>query len=187
MSRELEAGADAALQSPHVEQVMFLEFDFLSGMSRVCTREHDVEWNGFTWVGRGNVGSIEPLDEGGALEARGLAMTLSALPPGLLATALTPAEYKGRAARLWFGQIDYANPAGLAVVADPVGPFLFKMDQLTYQLGSTATIRLTAESRLADWMRPRVRRYNTADHQALHPGDRFFEHTEMQVEAVHRW
>jgi len=75
----------------------------------------------------------------------------------------------------------------VVVVPDPIGPFLFKMDQLTYQLGRTATIRLTAESRLADWSRPRVRRYNNADHQVLHPGDKFFEHVEKQVEAVHLW
>lgn len=61
------------------------------------------------------------------------------------------------------------------------------MDQLTYQLGQTAALRLTGESRLADWMRPRVRRYNNADHQALHPGDKFFEHTEKQIEQVYRW
>ncbi len=106
MTRSLEAGADAALQAEHVSQVVFLEFDFLSGVSRVCSREHSVSWNGFTWLGAGRVGSIEPIGEGGELEARGVAMTLSGLTPGLLATALTPAEYKGREVRIWFGQIE---------------------------------------------------------------------------------
>ena len=418
MSRDLEAGADAALQAEHVDEIVFLEFDFLSGTSRVCSREHSVEWNGFTWLGAGRVGTVEAVGEGGELEARGIAMTLSGLTGGLLATALTPAEYKGRAVRMWCGQIgeeavqsgtaqagaassltlaagttgtdnehngkilrlltgagsvqereisdydgstkvatverawsrnaltkssavDHANwtkqngititadygaapdgtvkadrvqtdgislaryfqtvtgfagqtvcfalkmrsltganqtislhlretgfgtnyksegkvvtpewqtftisvaiPGGSAgvmalvydssgalvwdflscehqwnegttpdefietdaaaitlpdatttydlihprgIAADPIGPFLFKMDQLTYQLGQTATIRLTAESRLADWQRPRVRRYNNADHQVLYPNDKFFEHVEKQVEAVHLW
>ena len=386
MSRDLEAGADAALQAEHVDEIVFLEFDFLSGTSRVCTREHSVEWNGFTWLGAGRVGMIEALSEGGELEARGIAMTLSGLTGALLATALTPSEYKGRAVRMWCGQMEEARylslpgttgnyastpdsaavsitgdidirvkvalddwtpaaharlvykrdgtaaydfyilatsgipgfywgssqdataapgfadgsnhwlrvtrsastgtakfytsddgvtwaqlgadvagapgslndtadvvmigaeggvssmlagkvyyaelrngingpivakfdaslmsprqtsaqmPTGevwtinqsgtpnahierdaAAIVAAPIGPFLFKMDQLTYQLGSTATIRLTAESRLADWQRPRVRRYNNADHQVLHSGDEFFKHVEKQVEAVHLW
>jgi len=187
VSRDLEAGADAALQAPHVDEVVFLEFDFVSGTSRACTREHSVEWNGFTWLGVGRVGSIEALAEGGELEARGIAMTLSGLTPGLLAVALTPSEYKGRAVRMWCGQIDRSSLSALAIVADPVGPSLYKMDQLTFQLGQTATIRLTAESRLADCQRPRVRRYNQADHQVLHPGDKFFEHVEKQVEAVHLW
>jgi hypothetical protein len=187
MSRELETGADTALQAGHVSQIVFLEFDFLSGVSRACSREHNVVWNAQTWLGAGRVGSIEPLGEGGELEARGIAMSLSALPAGLLATALTPSEYKGRNVKLWFGQMDLSSPASITVIADPVGPFIYKMDQLSYQLGQTASIRLTAESRLADWNRPRVRRYNNADHQALHPGDLFFEHTERQIEAVHRW
>jgi len=389
MSRDLEAGADAALQAAHVDEVVFLEFDLLSGTSRVCSREHSVEWNGYTWAGAGLVGSIEALSDGGELEARGIAMTLSGLPAGVLATALTPAEYKGRAVRMWCGQMQEArylslpgtsgnyastpdsaavsvtgdidirvklapnswgtgvhqavvikgshdefglfiNPGppnsfqfyrrisgapmsvgsnthafangqpkwikvtrvamsgvgnfyhsddGMAwtamgggtdvggvsddsaatlnigfrdgggqelagkiyyaelrngidgpvvakfdaslmsprqinaqmptgevwtinqsgtpnahierdaasIAADPVGPFLFKMDQLKFQLGSTAAIRLTAEGRLADWMRSRVRRYNNADHQVLHPGDKFFENVEKQVEAVHLW
>jgi hypothetical protein len=187
LSRDLKAGADAALQAAHVDEIVFLEFDFLSGTSRVCSREHSVEWNGFTWLGAGRVGSVEALAEGGELEARGIAMTLSGLTGGLLATALTPAEYKGRAVRMWCGQLDRSSVSALAIVADPIGPFLFKMDQLSYQLGQTATIRLTAESRLADWQRPRVRRYNQADHQVLHPGDKFFEHAEKQVEAVHLW
>ena len=104
--RTLEASADAALQAEHVSEVVFLEFDFLSGASRVCSREHSVDWNGETWLGAGRVGSIEPLEEGGALQARGLAMTLSALPGGMLATALTPGEYKGREVRVWFGQVE---------------------------------------------------------------------------------
>ena len=394
MSRDLEAGADAALQAEHVDEIVFLEFDFLSGTSRVCSREHSVEWNGFTWLGAGRVGTVEAVGEGGELEARGIAMTLSGLTGGLLATALTPAEYKGRAVRMWCGQmeetrylslpgtagnyastpdsaavsitgdidirvkvamddwtpaaiaglsdkrgaagdrswywrlvttgfmdfrwsvdgtaetvigttaavgasdgqvlwmrvtLDVNNGAGgndvkfytssdgviwtqlgatvttagvtsifdssaawgigdinaiagkvysaelrngidgpvvarfdaslmsprqtsaqmptgevwtinqsgtpnahierdaAAIAADPIGPFLFKMDQLTYQLGQTATIRLTAESRLADWQRPRVRRYNNADHQVLYPNDKFFEHVEKQVEVVHIW
>lgn len=106
MSRALLAGADGALQAPHVDEVVFLEFDFLSGMSRACTREHSMEWNGVPWLGLGRVGSIEALGEGGELEARGIAMTLSGLTPGLLATALTPSEYKGRAVRMWCGQIE---------------------------------------------------------------------------------
>jgi len=188
MSRALVAGADTALQAEHISQIIFLEMQFASGTVRACTREHDVVWNGFTWLGAGLVGSIEPLEEGGDLQAHGVAMSLSAIPAALISIALTPSEYKGRNVKLWFGQLDYSSAAAVAVVANPVGPFILKMDQLTFQLGGeTAALRLTAESRLADWMRPRVRRYNSADHQMQHPGDLFFESVEKQIEVVHRW
>lgn len=201
MSRSPTSAVNNALALQHLEEILFVELQFKSGSSYVCTREHDVVWNGQTWLGKGRVGSVEMIQEGGELEPHGIAMTLSALPAGLLATALDPAEYKNRSCKLWYGLRDwsgYVEPgyvnAGylrqrgtLALIADPVGPFLFRMDSLEFELGETASLRLTAESRLADWQRPRVRRYNNADQQAEYSGDEFFEFAEEMVDKVLIW
>lgn len=187
MSRSPTAGFGTAADAAHFDDVVFVELQFASGSAYVCTREHSVAWNGQTWLGAGRVGSIDTIEEGGELQARGIAMTLSALPAGLLATALDPSEYKNRPVKLWYGLLDSSSPAAITVVADPVGPFLYRMDSLEFELGEQAALRLTAESRLADWDRPRVRRYNNADQQAEHPGDKFFEYAEQMVEWQDLW
>ena len=43
------------------------------------------------------------------------------------------------------------------------------------KLGKTATVNITAESRLIDWARPRIRRYTNADQNERFPGDKGFE------------
>lgn len=187
MSRAPTSAFNTALAAAHLEEVIFIELQFKAGSSYVCSRDRDISWNGQTWLGRGRVGNIEPLDEGSQLEARSIAMTLSAIPAGVLATALDPAEYKNRACKLWFGLIDTSLATAHTVVADPVGPFLYRMDSLDFSLGETGAVRLTAHSRLEDWHRPRMRRYNNDDQQAEYPGDKFFQYTEQMVSAEFMW
>ncbi len=106
MSRAPTAAFDTALAGRHLDQVVFAALEFASGTSRVCTRDLDLQWDGETWLGKGRVGQIEQVDEGSQLEARQIAMTLSAIPAGVLATALDPAEYKNRLCKLWFGLME---------------------------------------------------------------------------------
>lgn len=74
-----------------------------------------------------------------------------------------------------------------SVLADPKLIFLGRMDTMEMQIGKTAVITLTAESRLADLERPRVRRFNDADQQAQYPGDRGLEWAERMVEWAGIW
>lgn len=187
MSRAPTSAFNTALAAEHLEEVVFVELQFASGTVYVCTRDRDIAWNGQTWLGMGRVGSIEPVEEGAELEARAIVMTLSAIPAEMLAIALNPPDYKNRPARFWSGLLDTSSPSAITVVADPVGPFLYRMDSLDFELGESGTVRLTAHSRLEDWQRPRIRRYNDADQQAQYPGDKFFEHTEAMAQAEFLW
>ena len=54
-------------------------------------------------------------------------------------------------------------------------------------VGATATITVNAESRLADWDRPRVRRYNHEDQQIDYPGDMGFEFVPQMATKELRW
>ncbi len=186
MSRSPAAGFNTAVGAAHLEEVLFVEFQFTSGTVYACSREHNVAWNSQTWLGAGKVGSVSPIEEAGQLEPKGLELVM-AVSAELLAIALDPAEYKNRTLRLWYGLLDTSSAAAITVVADPVGPFVYFMDTLDFELGETGLLKLTAESRLADWTRPRVRRYNNADQQDAHPGDRFFEYAEQMVEASFLW
>lgn len=59
--------------------------------------------------------------------------------------------------------------------------------QPTYSASGSASILVTAESRLAGWERPRVRRFNDADQKKAHPTDRFFEGMVEGVEIEVIW
>ena len=53
--------------------------------------------------------------------------------------------------------------------------------------GETATVSLSVESRLSDWERPRIRRYNNADQQIAYISDKGFEFVPQMVEKELIW
>lgn len=182
VTRSLTPATQAALADTQVRAVVFVEMDFSSGFLRMNNSAQNMDWNGSTWLGIGRVGAIEPVGEGMTLEARGLRFSISGIDPAHVALALSE-HYQGRACRLWFAPLheDYS------VVADPVLVFNGRMDVMDIDLGTTATITVSAESRLADWDRPRVRRYNAADQAIGYPADRGFEFVPQMVEKAIRW
>ena len=156
--------------------------DFPSGFLRVNNSAQDMTWNSLTWLGVGRVGSIDPIGEGMTLEARGLRFSITGVDPANIALALGQ-QYQGRSCKVWFAPLndDYS------VVADPYLIFSGRMDTMDIELGTTATITISAESRLADWDRPRVRRYNSADQAITDPTDLGFEFVPQMVEKNLRW
>ena len=100
----------------------------------------------------------------------------------MVQVALTdPAQ--GRDARLWLILLDDAHqPVGSAVLL-----FRGRIDTMDVELGQTATITLSVQSRLADWDRPRVRRYTHEDQKAEWPQDRGFELVAQMAEKTIYW
>lgn len=182
MTRALTTAAENATLDDHLPAVVFVELDFSSGTTRVCNASHNVDWDGHTWIGAAKLGRIDPVKESGELGVYGLSMELSGIDTSLVSVMLTE-HYQGRSARLWFAPLD----ADMQPVADPAGPFVYRMDVMSISLGETATLRLTAESRLADWDRPRVRRYNAADQQAVDPVDDSMKFVEQMAERQLVW
>jgi hypothetical protein len=183
MTRGLTAGIDSAVEAGNVPAIVLVEMDFPSGFLRVNNSAVTFPWNGYNWLGLGNLGGIDAIKEGASLESRGLAFRLSGVPPANISFALGQ-QYQGRACNVWFAPLD---PATHAVVADPVLIFSGRLDTMSIELGETATITVTAESRLADWARPRVRRYNHDDQQIDYPGDKGFAFVTSIVDKELRW
>lgn len=184
MSRDgISTAAGNALAAENVPLLCFIELAFQSGTVRVCNAAYNFDWNGHTWLGRGDVIGIAPVQEGANLEAHGVSMRLSGVPSEYIAIALAE-HYQGRAAKIWAAPLD----AEYRIIADPVLVFNGRMDTMPINMaGGTATIELTAESRLVDWERPRVRRYNDADQQAEYPGDLGLKLVEQMVEKELIW
>ena len=110
--------------------------------------------------------SISPIEETVEIAARGVNLALNGINSSLVSVALTE-SYQGRSAKVYLGVISSG-----AVVSDPYLVFDGRMDVMTIEdAGDTANISLSAESRLIDLERARVRRYTNNDQQNQFAGD----------------
>ena len=78
------------------------------------------------------------------------------------------------------------NAAGQPI-ADPIIIFRGRMDLMEISLGEEGVVRVRLENRLADWERPRVRRYTAEDQEAEHPGDLGFRFLSVTTEKELIW
>ena len=180
--RNITGTVTAALAAPQVRALCFVMMDFPSGKMRVNNSAQDIDWDGYTWLGVGRVGSIDAISEGASLEARGLRFTISGVLQSHVSLALGQ-QYQGRDCKVWLALLaeDYS------VLPDPVLTFSGRMDVMDIEIGSTATITISAESRLADWDVPRSRRYTHSDQQIDYPGDMGLQFVPEMAEKSLRW
>jgi hypothetical protein len=61
------------------------------------------------------------------------------------------------------------------------------MDTCDLEIGETATITLTIQNRLADWERPRLRRYTDEDQQSVYDGDLGLQFVAQMAEKTIYW
>lgn len=188
MSRDIGSAFTAAVEAANVPLIAFVELDFGSGAVRVTNAPYTFSWNGHDWLGLGTLGSIEPIEEGAGLEARGVGLRLAGVPvsndehPEMIGIALDE-HYQGRDCRIWVAVLDDQY----RIIGDPKLIFLGRMDHMDITVGDVGSILLHAESRLADLERPRVRRYNDADQQAEYAGDLGLQFAEQMVEFAILW
>jgi len=182
MSRTLTSAANTAAQAEVVRPVSLVELFFASGYVRASSAPMDIVAFSNTFLGVGNLGSISSSGEGADLQARGISLQLSGIPSALVSTALDE-DYQGRSCKVWMGLLD----ANHVLIADPVLMFDGRMDTMDIKMGETAIINVTAESRLADWDRPRIRRYTNEDQQTQFPADKGFEFVPQMVDKQLIW
>lgn len=182
-TRVITPAMQAAIAQSQYTLFLFVELQFGSGTVRFCTAGHDVDWNGFTWLGVGKIGSIEGIQEDSSLQANVYRLTLSGLDPEIIEIAMQE-DYAGRPARMWLPMVDLTTGA---IIADPLMIMRAKMDAMELVHGTTASISLSIESELAAWDRPKVRRYTDADQKSEYPSDRGFEFVSQSATRTFSW
>jgi len=183
MTRSITSAAIAESGKAHgARPVLLARLAFDSGVQTLWSGRGDLAWNGEVYRGVGDMGAVSAIEEGVEQRAFGVRMTLSGIPVNLLSIALQE-DVQGRRAEVWLGFLD----DNYALVADPALLFRGRMDAMDASLGAAATITLTAENRLADWNRPRVRRYTDAEQQARFPGDKGLEFVNPTTEKEIVW
>lgn len=182
MPRSLPGALLTASQQDAITPIMMVALDFSSGFVRAHTGVGTIVYGGNSYLGVGTLGGISTVQETGELGANGVTLTLSGVDPANISRALGE-HYQGRSATIYLGLADTAT----SVLIDAVTLFKGRMDTQTITLGEQGAISLKIESPVADWARPRVRRYNNADQQKLYPGDKGLEFAEQTVDKTIKW
>ncbi len=153
-----------------VRPIILIELDFPSGFTRLWNGIGNLTFDGDTYNGAADLGTISGVEETEELRATGITMALSGIPSDMLSLALTE-EYQGRSAKVWIGFMDASN-----AIIDAMLIFLGRMDIMTIEEGGTSSmIGLTAENVLITLERPNERRYTPEDQKLQFPNDEGFE------------
>ena len=184
--RGLSSANESASLDRVIRPVLFFELAIDDGSPTEIVRASDapypIAWGGHEWTGVGTFIQISAAEETTELKAPGIVATLNGVDPGLVSIALGR-HIQGSPVTIYLGFLD----EGHQLIDTPFILFRGRADTMPIKLGQTASIRLTVESVLADWDRPRVRRYNNADQQQRFPSDRFFEFAEQTVDKDIIW
>ena len=182
MPRTISSGAESAIASPSVRAAYLVELMFNNNSVRVTNAGQSILWDNQTWLGVGRLGSIGAIKETADSQLTGISLSLSGIDSSMVALALNE-DYKNRPCRVWMAFLT----TGYAVIDAPILMFSGSIDRMDIDIGATATVTLTAESRLADWDRPRIRRYTHEDQKSKYPNDKGFEFVSALVEAKFAW
>lgn len=179
MTRDLTTAATDRTLADRCEPIWLVDLEFVSGWLYLWSGHGEITWNSKTYLGVGDLGTVESVSESDDLRAESVRLTMTGLDPDLLALSLGDFR-QSKTARVHLGFLSEG-----ALVADPYTAFEGLMDVPTIDEGAdTATITLTCESRLITLQKPRLRRYTDEDQQAEHPGDLGMEYVTVATGKV---
>ncbi len=129
----------------------------------------ELNWNGSTWLGIGNMGEIGRIqsDTKGAIPS--LDLSLLGLDPDILQQA-TSNGYRGRRGRVWLACFD----SDLKMQGEPALFFAGEISGLSFVDGQERRIRVTLDSRMALLKQNKPRYRTDEDQQRKSSGDKFF-------------
>jgi hypothetical protein len=173
---------EAAL--PAIAFVTLCELDFADQSIYVCDGFANLTFLGNTYMGVGDYGTFDVIEESTETIAKTITLTLSGVPGPLLTEAMTQ-DYQGRAVTLSAGLLDI-NTLAWIDVATPEEIWSGRMDYMTVEIGQgSTTIQLRCENRLN--REPLVARFTDLDQQIAHPGDTFLNLVWMIPYATAGW
>ena len=174
------SGVPSGFSDASLTAFLAVELAFDSGTLRLWNGYGDLTVASNTYTGSGDLMSVSAIEESGEISAKGLNLVLSGVPSSLLALALTE-NYQNRNVKVYVGTITSGTVAAYEA-------FSGRMDVMTLQeTGDSCTISLTAESRLIDLERPRVRRYTKEDQKLIDSDDTGLNKINALQEKTFEW
>lgn len=170
----------AQFDNPTLTAFMAIELEFDSGTVRLWNGYGDLSYGGNSFLGSGDLMNISAIEEAAEIGAKGATMMLSGISSTILSYALTE-NYQYRIANIYVGTIDGGTVSAYKV-------FSGRMDVMTIsENGDSCNISITAESRLIDLERPRIRRWTSEDQKSLYAGDKGFDYVNGIQQAEIKW
>jgi len=177
----MRSGAPSAFTDDSLAPFIGVELEFDSGIVRLWNGYLDLTVDGKAFTGSADLMAISGVEETGEIAAKGVNMTLSGISSELISVALQE-NYQNRIARIYIGSIADDGTVSSYIL------FAGRMDVMTIEEnGETATISLSAENRLIDLERPRVRRFTSEDQKSLFPGDLGLEYVNDLQDKTLDW
>jgi len=157
-----------------------VELFFDSGTVRLWNGYGDLSFNSETFVGSASLISVSEIEESAEIGAKGISLSLNGVNATLLSLALAE-PYQNRIVKVYVGTIESGTASGYNVFAG-------RMDVMTIQeTGQSSKITLTAENRLIDLERPRVRRYTHRDQIKRFTGDKGLIYINSLQSKTFKW
>lgn len=184
MTRGLPSAMATATVAQVVRPVIMAKLDFPSGVVRACTLDRSITTpvSGETYVGVGNFGGVDRVEEDIQLGANGITLLLSGIDTNLISTALGQ-NIQGRSATILMGLCDES----WQLVAEPTVVFQGSMDTMSITSGDQAQVSLSCENRLAAWDRAKSLRYNDQTQKLFFPADKGLEFVEQAADRDIFW
>lgn len=165
-----------------ITAVVLADLDFSSGVVRIHDGAGTLAFGGNDYLGVGQFGGVDVIDENVDIVARGIKLTLS----GVDTTFITPTMsevYQNRPVVIYLGFVSQSTGV---LIDTPETIWEGRMNQMTINLDKgQAVIELSCEHRLR--REPRVARYTNQDQQVIYAGDRFFDLTHTIQGFVGKW
>lgn len=183
MPRPLTAAFISAITAGQVFPALLFRGEFMSGNVLLWTGLGQIVVGGEEYTGSGTLLGIDAVEETAAIQANGTKITLSGISSAAVSLALQE-PYQGRPVEILLALFDASN----TLIADPSILFSGRADQMILSdEGTTCTIVLTAENRLLDLQRARIRRYEHQDQKIDYPTDRGFEYVSVIQDVPLKW
>lgn len=183
MSRTLTSAMQNAATADLVRPIFLVQMAFPTANLNMWSGIGDLTVGGVDYIGAGNLLSVGDISESTELQANGIRLSLSGIS-GALITKARDEDYQGRELKILLGAMDSGN----SMIADPVVMFSGFMDTMTISdAGETAIISVTAENRLIEFEKTRVRRYTAEDQKIDFPNDKGLEYVAEMAEKEIVW
>jgi hypothetical protein len=151
----------AALCAPVLRPALLVTMQFATDTAYCWTGLGPLVWNGMTFQGVGELGSISNISEDSEVEAKGITLTLSGIPSDMMTEVLNEVHVLGNV-QVWFALFN----EDLTLIADPILSYQGKMDAPTLNDDQqTCTATIAVENVLVDLNRACYRRYTNDDQQ----------------------
>jgi hypothetical protein len=163
------------LEKPVTRTAYFVELQFVSGTSRLCTADRTLTWGGHDWAGLGQIMSMSSVEESEGAAPRAITLKLSVAQLEWMAIAVGPVEeYRGQPIRLYMCPMN----AAYVLIGTPALAWRGLMDTLVLGISEQGQGGLTLQCETSAYAlkrRPALR-VNAAQHKARFPADTGFDY-----------